>query len=173
MFEKNDFAHIEKSVPAQVRDYLLAVDKEEFSQYGERMFSLIKYVVATRDLKSIHAVKEGIENRMKNCAILSKNKDEFYQNIRSKRYTDSYLSRTVANILLDNKYSAEKLREEKIDYVNILAVEENSKDLLSLIDCDIAVKSSALPKDSLILSADSLYSAICRKNGASTAIVKR
>ncbi len=83
------------------------------------------------------------------------------------------MSRTVANILLDNKYSAEKLREEKIDYVNILAVEENSKDLLSLIDCDIAVKSSALPKDSLILSADILYSAICRKNGASMAIVKR
>lgn len=173
MFEKNDFAHIEKSVPAQVRDYLLAVDKEEFSQYGERMFSLIKYVVATRDLKSIHAVKEGIENRIKNCAILSKNKDEFYQNIRSKRYTDSYLSRTLANILIDNKYSAEKLREEKIDYVNILAVEENSKDLLSLFDCDVTVKSSALPKDSHILSADSLYSAICRKNGACMTIVKR
>ncbi|MDE7337600.1 MAG: hypothetical protein K2N32_05735, partial [Clostridia bacterium] len=86
---------------------------------------------------------------------------------------DSYLSRTVTNMLVGNEYSTENLENEKIDYVNILAVEENSKALLSSFDCNVITKSSALPNDSLINSADRLYSAIYRKTGVAMAAIKR
>ena len=173
MLETGDFEHIEKSVPKRVFEYLSSVDKDDIPQYRERLFTLIKYVASNGDLQTIHGVKEGIENRIKNAAAISVNLQEFWGNLRTKRYTDSYLSRTVTNMLLGNEYSTENLENEKIDHVNILAVEENSKALLSSFDCNVITKSSALPNDSLINSADRLYRAIYRKTGVAMAAIKR
>ncbi|MDE5548837.1 MAG: nucleotidyltransferase family protein, partial [Clostridia bacterium] len=173
MLANGDWENIEKSVPSHVFDSLKYFDKDNISLYDDRLFSIIKYTIDKSDMTKIHGVKEGIENRIANAVKTSKNLKDFFENLATKRYTNSYLARTVLNALIDNKLTADELISSDIDYVNVLAVEEKSKDLLSQFNCPINTKNSTLPTDSLILSADRLYSSVYHNLPNSMTIVKR
>lgn len=160
MWQKGDLQGIAKGVPQYVYEYLKNTSPKDWLRANEKMLSLLKFNVGNVDLKNIHGVKEGVENRitatLKDCACWQ----ELLETLATKRYTNAYLLRTLTNILLSNTYQAIDLQNQKIDFVNVLAVEKNSKDLLSAFDCRVITKSSDLPDSSLILRADNLYSSV-------------
>ena len=173
MLANGDIDNIKKSVPSHVFDTLKDFDKDRISICEDRLFSVIKYSADKCDMKNIHGVKEGVENRIANAVKSSNNLKEFFENLATKRYTNSYLARTVLNMLIGNKFTADELPSSNIEYVNVLAIEENSKDLLSQFNCPVNTKNSTLPSHSLILSADRLYTSIYRNIPNSMVIVKK
>ncbi len=160
MLKKGDNESVKKSVPEFVYESLKDFDYSDYTASQDKIFALLKYIAKTRDLSSIHGVKEGIENRITAALAQSRDKEELAEKLSTKRYTDSYLARTLINILLDNRFDAETLKKETPQFVNVLAVKENSKDILSAFKCRVNVKNSTLPNGSLIAAADRLYSSV-------------
>ncbi|MDE6189821.1 MAG: nucleotidyltransferase family protein [Clostridia bacterium] len=172
MLEANDIDGLKNSVPDSVFNDLIAKSKDKTS-VEEKLFSILKYIVSERNLAGVHGVKEGVENRILNAINSSQNLREFYEKVATKRYTDSYIARTALNIILGNYISGELLELSAVKSVNILAVEENSKYLLSLFDCDVNTKNSTLEPNSMILVADRLYSSVYSNMPYSMITVKR
>lgn len=157
----NSSAHtVRSAVPAYVFDYLKDLNSDELTSVNDKLFTLLKYSAESRDLTKIHGVKEGIQNRiiksLKSCADWQ----EFFASLTTKRYTDAYLRRTLLNILIDNVFRAEDLLCSPVNYVNILAMGQNGKDLLSAFKCDVKTRSSAISSDDPISVCDSLYSVL-------------
>ncbi|MDE6758339.1 MAG: nucleotidyltransferase family protein [Clostridia bacterium] len=173
MADDGDTESLKKSVPPRVFEYLKNFNKNEKALKDGKLFSIIKYAVQNYDPSQIHGVKEGVENRILKAAKTSASLNDFFDNVATKRYTNSYLARTVMNMLIGNTFTADELCKSDVEYVNVLAVEENSKDLLSKFKCSVNTKNSTLPPDSLILSADRLYSSIDHNFPSSMSIVKR
>ncbi|MDE6474124.1 MAG: nucleotidyltransferase family protein [Clostridia bacterium] len=160
MWQKGDLQAIAQGVPQCVFEYFKSTPAKVWQGANEKMFSLLKFNINNIDLKNIHGVKEGVENRIAAALKESACWQELVKKLSTKRYTDAYLLRTLTNILISNTYQANDLQKQEIDFVNVLAVEKNSKDLLSAFDCRTITKSSDLPDSSLILRADNLYSSV-------------
>ena len=121
---------IKTSVPDCVYDYLKNISQSQLDETSDKLFALLKFTSMTKNIKSIHGLKEGIENRITECCKISCNLKDFLSQLQTKRYTLSYLQRTVANVLIDNKYSADDLINEQINYVNILAKQQIKKHII-------------------------------------------
>ncbi len=158
--EKGKLNDVRQSVPACVYDALSRSDMQKHLDVKDRIFMLLKYCAPNIDMTMIHGVKEGVENRISSLLDECDCWQGFWSKLTTKRYTDAYLLRTLTNVLLSNKYSANDLAQENINFVNVLAVAERSKDLLSAFNCDVATKSGHIPNDSLIHTADLLYSCL-------------
>ncbi len=160
MWQNNDLSGIAQGTPQCVYDYLKRTSPNDWQYANDKMFALLKFNVNNIDLKNIHGVKEGVENRI--IAALKKSDcwQELVDKLATKRYTNAYLLRTLINILISNTFQAQDLQDQNIDFVNVLAVEKNSKDFLSAFDCRMITKSSDLPDGCLILRADNLYSSV-------------
>ena len=161
MLKNGDMSCIKTSVPDCVYDYLKNISQSQLDETCDKLFALMKFTATTKNIKSIHGLKEGIENRITEYCKKSCNLKNFLSQLQTKRYTLSYLQRTVANILIDNKYSADDLINEQINYVNVLAVSAKSKSILNVFENPIT-NSMRLPADSLILNSDRLYSSVAR-----------
>lgn len=160
LWQKGDLQSISQGVPSYVLDYLKANSPADLEVAKDKLFSLLKFNIDSIDLKNIHGVKEGVENR-----IIATLKDgvswqDMLDKLATKRYTNAYLLRTLINILISNTYTADDLQNDSVDYVNVLAVEKNNKRLLSHFDCSAVTKSIELPDNSLIKKADNLYSSV-------------
>lgn len=105
--------------------------------FNEDMFQLLKYIITSsskENLSNIHEVTEGLENRIKEANVISKNYDELVKNIKTKRYTESKIKRILLNILLNiTKDFFKKNQEKNISYAHILSMNDNGKFLLSEI----------------------------------------
>ena len=113
-------------------------------------------------MKSIHGVKEGVENRIIAALKESVSWQDALDRLATKRYTNAYLLRTLINILISNTYTAEDLQNDSVDFVNVLAIEKSKKDLLSRFNCKVVTKSVELPDGNLIKKADALYSSVTK-----------
>ena len=173
MWQNNDLSGIAQGTPQYVYEYLKEFNPQNYNLSYAKLFSLLKYNSDSIDLKSIHGVKEGIENRITAALKECEYWQDFVDRLSTKRYTNAYLLRTLINILISNTHSATDLKNQKIEYVNVLAVEQNSKDLLSSFDCRVITKSSDLPDGCLILRADNLYSSVRNNIPQYMQIVKR
>lgn len=172
MLADKNLVGIEGYTPSYVYDYLktLGCDNQEVA--CDKLLAVLKYNYDKTNAHYAHGVKEGIENRIYSCLVQSKNYRELIDNIATKRYTNSYIMRTLANIAIKNNFDAEDLQSKPVDYVNILAINENAKDILSLFDCNVVTKNSMLPKNSLIKTCDKLYSSIYSAMDNGMAIIK-
>ncbi|MDE6275604.1 MAG: nucleotidyltransferase family protein, partial [Clostridia bacterium] len=162
-WQSGNLSSISQGVPAIVLDYLNNTSPNTMQSAKDRLLSILKFNIDSMNLPSIHGVKEGVENRIKTTLKESVNWQDFVDKLSTKRYTNAYFLRTVINILLSNTYQAQNLQNDKIDFVNVLAVQEKSKDLLSAFNCDVITKSAEPPDNCLIRQADSLYSSVTKK----------
>ena len=162
-WQKGNLSAISQGVPQAVLEYLSDTSPDTIRTAKDKLLSILKFNIDGIDLQNIHGVKEGVENRIKTALKQSSSWQELIDKISTKRYTNAYLLRTLINILISNTYSANDLQNDKIDFVNVLAVEEKSKELLSCFDCNVITKSIELPDNCLIKRADSLYSSVIGK----------
>ncbi|MDE6372592.1 MAG: nucleotidyltransferase family protein, partial [Clostridia bacterium] len=173
MWQKGDLQTLAQGVPQCVYDYLKNTSPTDWQDANDKMFALLKFNVNNIDLKNIHGVKEGVENRIITTLKESDCWQELVDKLATKRYTNSYLLRTLINILISNTFQAQDLQDQNIDFINVLAIEKNCKDLLSAFDCRVITKSSDLPNGSLIKRADILYSSVTKNIPQYMQIVSR
>ena len=172
-WQNGDLQSVSHGIPSQVLEYLRNTNPDIMQSAKEKLLSILKFNIDSLDLQNIHGVKEGVENRITATLKEISTWQELVDKLSTKRYTNSYLLRTLINIALSNTYQAQDLQNENIDFVNVLAIEVNSKDLLSLFDCNVITKSSELPNNCLIRQADNLYSSVTKKIPNYMQIVRR
>ncbi|MBO7345463.1 MAG: nucleotidyltransferase family protein, partial [Clostridia bacterium] len=119
---------IKKSVPPftyqDVKDYPFAFDKLILS-------SVVS--TTTENLAKIADCTEGLENRIKALCKDNHTIDGLVEKVSTKRYTKTRINRILtANFLGIEKNLVKDCLENKL-YAKILAVDSNSKDLISLI----------------------------------------
>ncbi len=116
----------------------------------------------TDDIKGIHGVQEGLENRIKKAAILSGNIEELIKKTKSKRYTHTRIQRILIHSLFNLKHQ-EISAFNKIGpiYCRVLGMTNNGKFLLKKIK-----KKSELP---IIIKLKNTF----KKNSNHTNIIEK
>lgn len=90
---------------------------------------------STNDLKSIHDVVEGLENRFKKAAKLSTNYHDLMQHLKTKRYTMTRLKRILIKAILGiSKRDVNTLaKNSKPQYIRVLGFNNRGAELLKII----------------------------------------
>lgn len=156
----DDVESVKDYVPREVFSYLSSLAPDALDKAHDKLFSIIKYNLNVQNASQVHGAKEGIENRIAKHIAAAKDFQSLVSAVATKRYTDAYIRRTLLNIALDNRNTSEDLENRAIDSVNVLAVKENRRDMLSLFDCQLNFKGSTDAPFSLTQRSDGLYSSI-------------
>lgn len=103
---------------------------------NDNLGKLILYKLNTmsnEELEQIFDISEGLHNRIIKCLNCSLSYNEFISNLKTRRYTMARLKRILIAALLG--ISKDKYRRllNSEHYINVLAINEDSKDLLSSI----------------------------------------
>ena len=118
---------VEKAACA-VPDYVFPVLKNKDSSAG--FASILKKTILTSDLKNICDMGEGLDNKIRKLALSCSDQDELALSVKSKRYTFARINRLLMNIALGNTFTAQRLKECAVSYINVLAVKRESRHLL-------------------------------------------
>lgn len=124
---------------AQHQDYQEALPHPELYQnecyFLKDYFPYLKYCLLTttkEELKHIHLVDEGLENTMLHAITYSHSMEEFINRLLSKRYTLPRIQRMIIHVLMNNQKDEMKQAMD-IDYLRILAMNDQGRHYLSLI----------------------------------------
>ena len=129
-------------VPGFVFDDLIRVQNVK-----EKLFSVAKYELPSMpNLNTIFGMQEGLNNRFLNCLKTSNSYDELIEQVSTKRYSKSTLNRALLNALLDNTFTFDEVIDYFPDYLNVLAIRDSMKDLLSIIEINLVTKPGELAK---------------------------
>lgn len=101
-------------------------------------------------IKNTKSIKEGLENRIINALDITTNFKEFNAEVKNKRYTQSFLNRLYANILLD----INKDISLELPYLKIVAIK--SDEVLKNLKSQLPIITNL--KDKSLLDSKSLYS---------------
>ena len=107
--------------------------------FTKNYFNLLKYKIMTENtLEEYQTVDEGIQNRIKNCIIKSKDLDDLILKVKTKRYTYNKLSRMFIHILCNLKKEEVK-KYNKISYIRVLGFNIKGRNYLNEIKKDIDI----------------------------------
>ncbi len=126
-----DWKALEKSMPEfsynEVYKYYRYMYEDDFyKQIVTNIFSLGK-----AGLKNIKGVKEGIENRIYEAVLKTKNYEELLDFLTSKRYTASSIRRIFFSSLLGIKKDIEFENMPELKYHRILAMNKKGRKYIS------------------------------------------
>jgi len=110
-----------------------------------------------KELKTLPDMTEGLENRIKYCALHSSNINDFYRQLKTKRYNLTRLQRTLLHLFLNYKEELASQIDLGCPYIRILGCTAKGRQLLSAIKAN-----SNLP----IISRSNQMKNICRSNKA-------
>ena len=119
---------VKKNVPPFVYK-----DLTEYPHAFDKIIMSAVMTASTQKLASICDCTEGLENRIKALSKDNHSVDTLVEKVSTKRYTASRIRRILLSALLDiRKDLIDDCLEHKL-YAKVLAVNSNSKDLISLI----------------------------------------
>lgn len=104
--------------------------------YEDSMFPYLKYKILTSKnlLNNIFDVSEGIENRIYESALSSKNMNELILNCKSKRYTYTRISRILSSFFIGlHEVNVDELLNSPPDYIRPLAFNRKGATILKEI----------------------------------------
>lgn len=111
--------------------------KEALTVNIENFYQMISYKILNSSLdeiKNIFSVSEGLENRITESAMIAKNMEDLIFLIKSKRFTQTRIQRTLMHLLLG--LTKEKMREFNKDeslYARILGLNSKGTEILKYI----------------------------------------
>lgn len=121
---------IDKYLPKGVLEKTIMINKNSY-------FQLLKYKINTDyNLGEYLDVDEGIEYRLKKYINISKDLEEFINNVKTKRYTYNKINRMLIHILVGLKRSD---KDTPIDYMKILGFNKNGQKYLNKIKKDLTI----------------------------------
>ncbi len=128
----------------------------------DNLYPYIKYKILTDlDLSRYLTVDEGIENRLKEKIIESKNLEELIMNTKTKRYTYNKISRMLVHILIGLPKEINKLAS--IEYIKILGFNKKGREYLHNLKDDLETSLIPIPNSlqyKYELIASEIYSLI-------------
>jgi len=134
--------NIDNMVPPYVSEELFGLQNN-----NEKLFALLKYELSKKNnLDKIFGMNEGLNNRFLNYLNKSNSLDELLDQVKTKRYSRSTLSRALINALIDNTFTFSDVMDFYPDYLNVLAIRKDKMDLLSSIEIDLVTKPAELAK---------------------------
>jgi predicted nucleotidyltransferase len=103
----------------------------------ENFYQMISYKILNsnlQEIKNIFSVTEGLENRIVESAIKAKNMEELIVSIKSKRFTQTRIQRTLMHLLLGltKDKMAEFSKDESL-YARILGLNDKGSEILKYI----------------------------------------
>lgn len=134
--QKNEVDSIKESVPPST---FKSLEKASFvfrNDFEDLIFYKIRSM-STNDLSEIHDVTEGLENRIKEKALVAENLDELILSIKSKRYTYTRIQRILFKALLNIKKTDIKNEPR---YLRILGFNQSGRKLIRMLN-----ESSSIP----------------------------
>jgi predicted nucleotidyltransferase len=166
--EDGDISNISSYVPRTTLRALQTYKK----QYGkfhdwEIYWPLLKYRLLSstaEELRTIYEIEEGIENRLKNCAITSFSFHEYMEKVKTKRYTWTRIQRMSLHILTNTTKQAMTERHTKPKYIRLLGMSSVGSFYLKKIKKEITLPiistiSKGNPSDTLLdRKASEIYS---------------
>jgi len=133
LFSQNgSLEEIHSYLPPTTYD-ILQKYKDEYRQFHswEEYWHLLKYKLllsTPEELRGIHEVEEGLENRLKQAALKAKSFHDFMEQIKTKRYTWTRLQRVCLHILMNVK--REEMSNIVPKYLRLLGMSENGREYL-------------------------------------------
>jgi len=146
---KNDYSAIKNYVNEQ--NYKLIRETKTLNYQDYEALLYCNLVTKTKEyIKNARSIKEGLENKIFSTLSVTTDYKSFNEKVKNKRYTQSFLNRLYANILLgiDKNISLE------LPYLKVVAI-KNEK-LLKNLKCKIPLVTNL--KDKAIFNTKSLYS---------------
>lgn len=152
---KNDgnLKDIDYTIPEPSYDIINNALENGFNPVYSDDFYQILYSIIVRDkdnLSDYFEVNEGIENKIYNSIFKCKNFEEFQNEVKSKRYTMTKISRTLNNIMLGiKKEDIFKTKDlNNIPYLRVLAFNDKGCEILKKIktssDIEVITKFSKI-----------------------------
>ena len=130
----------------------------------EDFYQVLRYKILSDDISDIGEIREGIENRIKECAFSCNTFEELLSSVKTKRYTRTSISRMLMQILLDIK--KENMSKEP-QYARLLGSNQKGREILSIMkersNIPIITKGSCgkiYPEFSLDVNAGDIYSLV-------------
>ncbi len=175
IFSNNSLNNISKVVPSSTNSLL----KKELSQNRIncwnnyfRTLQIIINSVNNTDLKNIHGMIEGLENRIKQNINKADSFDDFINLIKTKRYTTPKIQRTLLYLLLNlTKTNVLSLDINKgPQYIRVLGFNEKGRSYLNKIKHDIQlplitkIHRDKLPMLEVDIRSSNIYELGLKKN---------
>jgi predicted nucleotidyltransferase len=154
--------------------------------FFERFFEIIKCKIITMpvdELAKICGVNEGLEYKIKKEVLVSNSTDELIQNIKSKRYTYSRISRILCCILLEITKAKLRALINDTPKVKLLAINKEKALILSLLnnyyisplDAEQGTVSTRLSSETNVLSTQiySIFSDVIGDEDYTLGLIKK
>ena len=135
-------------IPPEARDVFLNAD---FSGCEEFFRAVLMYfrLADSKHFDGIAEIDGGIENRIISCANKASSKEEFFDMLKTKRYTDAKLRRAMLFCMTGVR---RELLKQSPAYVNLLGANSIGRELLSKTrknaKINIVTKPADAPQDS-------------------------
>ncbi len=133
LLKSNEIERVKEYIPEEMYDKLINSN----ICLNQDFYQILRYKIATmskEEIKEINGVTEGLENKIIDANIHSKNYEELVSNIKSKRYVETKIRRALVNIILDiKKDTFNKCILGNLTYAHVLAMNENGKKIISKI----------------------------------------
>lgn len=167
-----DKKKIQEYLPKNSYNFLKEFKKEySFFPNNNFLYELFRYkiLIEEKNMKDILCFEEGMDKHLKKIAKESIFFEDFIKNATSQRFTSSRIKRLMLNYLLDNKTY---LNDIDLNFIKVLAFNENSKLLLRNTDLNVIIQkkdTKKLNKENKIIydqiiKASNLYSLIIGRN---------
>ena len=163
-----DKKKIQEYLPKNSYNFLKEFKKEySFFPNNNFLYELFRYkiLIEEKNMKDILCFEEGMDKHLKKIAKESIFYEDFIKNATSQRFTSSRIKRLMLNYLLDNKTY---LNDIDLNFIKVLAFNENSKLLLRNTDLNVIIQkkdTKKLNKENKIIfeqmiKASNLYSMV-------------
>ncbi|WP_053219778.1 nucleotidyltransferase [Virgibacillus senegalensis] len=122
-----------KTLPEPVQQLLFEYKAEAGLWHSwQAYFDILQYRILTmevEEIREIHGVEEGLENRLKATAAEADNFMDWMTALKTKRYTWTRLQRIMVHLLLNNKKQTIQplLAIEKVPHLRILAMNKTGR----------------------------------------------
>ena len=167
-----DKKKIQEYLPKNSYNFLKEFKKEySFFPNNNFLYELFRYkiLIEEKNMTDILCFEEGMDKHLKKIAKESIFYEDFIKNATSQRFTSSRIKRLMLNYLLDNKTY---LNDIDLNFIKVLAFNENSKLLLRNTDLNVIIQkkdTKKLNKENKIIydqiiKASNLYSLIIGRN---------
>ncbi len=167
-----DKKKIQEYLPKNSYNFLKEFKKEySFFPNNNFLYELFRYkiLIEEKNMEDILCFEEGMDKHLKKIAKESIFYEDFIKNATSQRFTSSRIKRLMLNYLLDNKTY---LNDIDLNFIKVLAFNENSKLLLRNTDLNVIIQkkdTKKLNKENKIIydqiiKASNLYSLIIGRN---------
>ena len=167
-----DKKKIQEYLPKNSYNFLKEFKKEySFFPNNNFLYELFRYkiLIEEKNMEDILCFEEWMDKHLKKIAKESIFYEDFIKNATSQRFTSSRIKRLMLNYLLDNKTY---LNDIDLNFIKVLAFNENSKLLLRNTDLNVIIQkkdTKKLNKENKIIydqiiKASNLYSLIIGRN---------